>query len=68
MQIAQWLVAALGVYVAAGLLFGAAFVLRGIDFVDSAAHGAGAGFRLLVLPGAAALWPVLLRKWLEARR
>ena len=32
----------------------------------SNADGATWGFRLLILPGAAALWPVLLSRWLRA--
>lgn len=63
-DIAPWLVRGLGAYAAVGLLFGVAFVARGVDRIDAGAHGAGWGFRLIVLPGAVAFWPLLLRRWL----
>ena len=53
----------LELYLLAGLLFALPFVARGIERIDPAAHGASWGFRLLVLPGAVALWPILLRRW-----
>jgi len=53
-------------YWAVGVVFGTAFILRGAARVDPAAKGAGWGFRLLILPGVAALWPLLLRRWLKA--
>lgn len=31
--------------------------------MDETAHGAGIGFRLIILPGTLVFWPVLLRKW-----
>ena len=62
--VATWLVRGLGLYLLAGLLFGLAFVVRGIERVDRGAAGATLGFRLIVLPGVVALWPLLLRRWL----
>jgi hypothetical protein len=64
-EIATWLVRALGLYAALGLLFAIAFVTRGIERVDSGAHGSGWGFRLIVLPGVVALWPLLLSRWMS---
>lgn len=63
-EMATWLVRALGVYAAFGLMFGAAFVARGIERLDPGARGSGWGFRLIVLPGVVAFWPLLLRRWL----
>jgi len=37
---------------------------KGVDRIDPNARGAGLGFRLLILPGSAALWPLLLRRWI----
>lgn len=65
-EMATWLVRALGVYAAFGLIFGAAFVARGIERLDPSARGSGWGFRLIVLPGTVALWPLLLRRWLRS--
>ncbi len=59
---------ALGIYLAIGLLFGLWFVAFGVGRVDPVARQAGAPFRVLILPGAAALWPWLLMKWVGAPR
>ncbi len=67
MLIAQWLVWTILAYCAVGLVVGAAFVVRGVQRVDAGARGAPMLFRVLILPGAAALWPVVLRWWLRAR-
>ena len=55
------------VYLLCGLAVGVPFVLRGVDRVDPAARETSLGFRLLILPGTAALWPLLAVKWLRAR-
>lgn len=55
-----------GAYVAAGVLFALAFAAWGVSRIDPVAHGCTAGFRLIILPGATALWPVLALRW--ARR
>ena len=52
-------------YTAAGLLFAVAFALRGAAAIDPAARDSGWGFRLLIIPGAMALWPVLAKRWLR---
>lgn len=54
-----------GIYVVIGLLFGLFFVAKGVKLLDPVAEGSPLTFRLLVLPGATALWPVLLRKLLK---
>ncbi len=56
------------VYIACGLAFAPFFVWRGVGRLDPGAKSAGPGFRLVILPGAAALWPVLLRRWLTGRQ
>lgn len=58
-----WLLTALGVYAALGLLFAVAFIARGAARVDPQAVGGSWGFRLAILPGAIALWPLLARRW-----
>jgi len=52
-------------YLALGLLFGVLFVLRFVERCDPGAAGTGPGFRLLILPGVAALWPLLLARVLR---
>jgi hypothetical protein len=59
------LVDALILYAAAGVVFAAAFVTWGIQRMDPVAQHAPLGFRLIVLPGAAALWPLLLVRWVS---
>lgn len=50
-----------GVYVAIGALFAAWFAWRGAGRLDPVARYGSIGFRLLIVPGATVLWPVLLR-------
>ncbi len=68
MQAAEFFVGALGVYGLAGAVFAVAFVISGIHRIDPIANHARVGFRLIVMPGAAALWPLLLGRWLRTRR
>lgn len=58
---------ALTAYALIGVAFAAAFVSAGIQRIDPQARGSGLGFRLIVLPGAAALWPLLLSRWMRGR-
>ena len=54
-----------GVYLGCGLLFAGPFVLLGVKKVDPlAAHGSW-GFRVLLVPGVSAFWPLLLWRWLR---
>jgi hypothetical protein len=64
MTIAEWVVNLAIIYVVIGLVFAVAFVTIGIGRIDSAAKGSPVMFRLLILPGVAAFWPVLLKRWL----
>jgi hypothetical protein len=60
---AAFLLIALGAYLVVGLVFAIAFVLVGVKKIDPhAAHGSW-GFRLLIIPGAMAFWPLLLKRW-----
>ncbi|MYA09030.1 MAG: hypothetical protein F4060_14060 [Holophagales bacterium] len=56
------------VYIACGLAFAPFFAWRGVGHIDPAARSTGLGFRLIILPGVAVLWPVLLRRWLAGRQ
>lgn len=58
----------LAVYAAAGLAVGAAFVAFGVSRVLPEPASVTAGARILIFPGAAALWPYVLIRWLKARR
>ena len=61
--LADWLPVALGAYVAVGVCFAVAFAAKGVQALDTAARGMPITVRLLILPGAAALWPLLAWKW-----
>ena len=61
---ATWWINVLGIYLGVGLVFAIAFVWKGVGRVDPAAKEGTLGFRLLILPGVAALWPILARRWL----
>ena len=54
-------------YLLLGLLFAIAFVIKGVTVVDEGAQGCSAGFRIIIIPGAMLLWPVLLKKWIHAK-
>jgi hypothetical protein len=68
MGVAEFLVDALAVYGLAGAIFAVAFVTAGIHRVDPVAEHAPLSFRLIVIPGAAALWPLLLTRWIRGPR
>jgi len=67
-MISTLLVTLLGVYGLIGILVALPFVLRGAGTLDTAATKGSLGFRILILPGAVALWPILLRKWVAAAK
>ena len=50
-------------YAAIGFLFALAFLTVGIGRIDPGARSSGLGFRLTVLPGVVALWPLMLVRW-----
>ncbi len=65
--LATWLVRIAGLYLVAGLLFAPPFATRWVNRLDEvAAHGTP-GFRLLLLPGAVLLWPLLLARLVGRR-
>lgn len=63
--IATTIAIGVALYVAAGLVSGLAFAIFGVTAVQSAPVTVGA--RILLLPGAAALWPLVLSRWLQSR-
>jgi hypothetical protein len=50
-------------YAAAGTVFALVFLLLGVTRIDNGAKGTGLGFRLLIIPGLIALWPLMLIRW-----
>jgi len=68
LSLATTIVHALTGYVLAGVMFAVFFALRGAARLDPLARDGTWGFRLLLLPGAMMLWPVLGYRILRSRR
>jgi hypothetical protein len=66
MIVAETILLGVLMYLVCGLAVGVPLVLRGVDRIDEAARGASMGFRLLILPGTIALWPLMFGKWVHA--
>jgi len=64
--IAVILLGALLLYIAVGLMIAVAFVVSGVTRVQPAPVTLGA--RILLLPGALALWPIVLSRWRKVGR
>ena len=65
LEIATWVLRFFGAYLLVGVLFAVPFLLSGVRRIDPAASGGTTGFRLLILPGVVALWPLLLTRWMR---
>ena len=50
-------------YLLLGLLFALAFAWKGAEKMDPKTNDTSWFFKLLIMPGAIALWPYLLSKW-----
>ena len=67
-MIAAVLLICFGTYLACGLVFALPFAVFGVGRIDPhAVHGSW-GFRILIIPGAAALWPLLLWWWISGAK
>ena len=66
MSIASIFVNLFYIYLLIGLVFAIWFVNRGAAKIDQGVKEANWKLRLLLLPGSAALWPILLRKVLNS--
>jgi len=53
----------LAAYAGLGFVFAVPFAWFGVQHLDPGAQGSGIGFRLLILPGVAAFWPMFLYRW-----
>lgn len=66
--IANSLIHLLYLYAAAGLLFALCFVTIGLRRIDHEANSSSWGFRLIIVPGVIAFWPLLAIRWIGGRR
>lgn len=62
-MIAHFLVRGGEIYFGLGLLFALFFVTKGAGKIDPTAKGVTLGFRLLLIPGVMAFWPLLAKRW-----
>ena len=67
MTVGWFLLYALGLYGVLGVVIGLAFVLSGVTRTLEHPAPVSAGARILLFPASAALWPLILRRWLKAR-
>jgi len=67
-MIPQMLLTLAGVYLLCGLIFAIPFVLVGVGRIDPHATHGSWGFRILILPGATLLWPLLAKRWVTGTR
>ena len=65
MTVAQSIVAAAGLYAGLGLVFAIPFVVRGVGRIDPIARNGSWGFRLVIVPGVVAFWPLLGWRWMR---
>lgn len=61
-EIATWVLRTGTAYAAIGIAFAVYLLVRGLARFDAAAAHASWGFKLLIVPGAVALWPLLWRR------
>ncbi len=62
-----WIPAIVLTWCAIGMLVAIPFLLFAVGRVVDGAVGSSIAFRLVVLPAATLLWPVLLRLWITSR-
>lgn len=65
LALANILVMSLLIYLGIGLLFSIPFVFFGAGKIDSTAREGTWGFKLIIIPGAMALWPLLAWRWVK---
>ena len=59
---------ALALYAATGVAIAAAFLVFGVTRVLPEPAAVTLGARIMLFPGAAALWPYVLTRWLKSSR
>jgi hypothetical protein len=64
----QIMISVVGAYLLCGVLFAIPFVAKGVSAIDEGARGTKLGFRIIILPGSIVFWPLLLSKWIKAKR
>lgn len=64
-MLANILILIAAIYLTIGLLFAIPFAFFGAGRIDPTARETAPGFKLIIIPGAMVLWPLLARRWLK---
>jgi len=62
------IISIVGLYILCGILFAIPFIIKGVTTIDQGARGTKLGFRIIILPGTIIFWPLLLKKWIKAKK
>lgn len=65
MSLPDVLLLILASYLGLGLLFSIPFLIVGVGKIDPTASKGSWGFRIMILPGSIALWPLLISRWIR---
>ena len=68
LALVEWTIKIVQSYFFAGLIFAVPFLLLGVQRMDSDATGWKIGFRLMILPGVCAFWPLFAVRWVRGKR
>jgi hypothetical protein len=68
MSMGMFLLYGLAFYAAAGLITAVLFVLFGVTRMLAHPVSVTIGARILFIPGAALMWPLVLGRWLKSRQ
>ncbi|MCI0697383.1 hypothetical protein L0337_35925 [candidate division KSB1 bacterium] len=63
MDLVNLLLIGFGIYLGLGLIFALFFVTKGVGKIDPTAKAGTISFRLLIIPGTMAFWPLLAKRW-----
>lgn len=58
----------LAIYLVLGFFFSLVFIFKGLVKVDPSTEGTSIWFKMLILPGLCAFWPLFFTKWRKAAR
>jgi len=66
MHLFDLIMTGLAIYLSIGVVFALPFIFKGIRTIDQAAQSTSFAFKTIIFPGAIMLWPILLKKWMDA--
>lgn len=66
-SVVEWVINLVRAYAIAGLIFAILFVTLFVKRVDPGAQGWALGFRILIIPGVVAFWPMFAIRLLQGK-